>query len=122
MISKFNQFGNIDISSEAISSLVATIVSETYGVVGLSSNGILEDIGMLLKKNSNFKGIEVHFKDNALVIDIYVVVSFGIKIIEVTHELQKNIKYLLENQLEVKVKNVNIFVQGISDNHEKNKR
>ena len=47
-------------------------------------------------------------------INIYVIVSFGVRISEVVYEAQKKIKYVLENTLQQELGAVNVFVQGVA--------
>ena len=50
---------------------------------------------------------------DGLVIDLYIIVSFGIKISEVVQEAQKKVKYMLEKSLSEPIADVNVFVQGV---------
>ena len=45
--------------------------------------------------------------------DLYIVVSHGVKISEVVNEVQKKVKYVLEKTLEIEFDAVNIYVQGV---------
>ena len=52
-ISKSTQYGNIEISIDAIASLAGGVVTECYGVVGMASQKFLKDgIAELLKKEN----------------------------------------------------------------------
>lgn len=113
-ISKSTQFGNINISIEAIASLAGGVVSECYGVVGMASQKILKDgIAELLKKENYTKGVVVRQNEGKLELDLYIVVSHGVKISEVVHEAQKKVKYMLEKSLELDFNTINVFVQGV---------
>ena len=57
-ISKSTQYGNIEISIDAIASLAGGVVTECYGVVGMASQKFLKDgIAELLKKENYAKAI-----------------------------------------------------------------
>lgn len=113
-ISKSTQYGNINISIDAIASLAGGVVSECYGVVGMASQKFLKDgIAELLKKENYAKGVVVRKKEDALELDVYIVVSYGVKISEVVHEVQTRIKYVLEKSLELEFKKVNVYVQDV---------
>ena len=76
-ISKSTQYGNINISIDAIASLAGGVVSECYGVVGMASQKFLKDgIAELLKKENYAKGVVVRKKEDALELDVYIVVSY----------------------------------------------
>lgn len=113
-ISKSTQFGNINISIEAIASLAGGVVSECYGVVGMASQKAIQDgIAELLKKENYSKGVIVRETDGTLELDLYIVVCHGVKISEVVKEVQKKVKYVLEKSLELEFSAVNIYVQGV---------
>ena len=112
-ISKSTQFGNINISIEAIASLAGGVVSECYGVVGMASQKVLKDgLAELLKKENYSKGVVVRQNEGKLELDLYIIVSHGVKISEVVHEVQKKVKYMLEKSLELDFNVINVFVQG----------
>ena len=113
-ISKSTQFGNINISIEAIASLAGGVVSECYGVVGMASQKIVKDgIAELLKKENYAKGVVVRRNEGNLELDLYIIVSHGVKISEVVHEAQKKVKYMLEKSLELDFNTINIYVQDV---------
>lgn len=113
-ISKNTQYGTINITIDAIASLAGGVVSECYGVVGMASQKFVKDgIAELLKKENYSKGVVVKQKDNELQLDLYIIVSHGVKISEVVKEVQTRVKYVLEKTLELEFKKVNIFVQDV---------
>jgi uncharacterized alkaline shock family protein YloU len=114
-ISKSTQYGTINISIDAIASLAGGVVTECYGVVGMSSQKLLKDgIAELLRKENYSRGVVVRQnEDGDLELDLYIIVSHGVKISEVVREVQTRVKYMLEKSLELQFKKVNIFVQGV---------
>lgn len=113
-ISKSTQYGNINISIDAIASLAGGVVTECYGVVGMASQKFLKDgICELLKKENYAKGVVVRQKENVLELDLYIVVSHGVKISEVVREVQERVKYTLEKSLELDFNTVNVYVQDV---------
>lgn len=113
-ITKNTQYGNIKISIEAIASLAGGVVTECYGVVGMASQKFLKDgLAELLKKENYSKGVVVKDNDGILELDLYIIVSHGVKISEVVHEAQKKVKYILEKTLELDFNTINVFVQDV---------
>ena len=113
-VERKTNYGNISVSEDAIASLVGGVITECYGVVGMSSKQVLRDgWAELLKKENYAKGVVVRKDDNGLSIDLYIIVSFGVKISEVVQEAQKKVKYILETTLAQDVSAVNVFVQGV---------
>lgn len=113
-ISKSTQYGNINISIDAVASLAGGVVSECYGVVGMASQKLVKDgIAELLKKENYTKGIVVRQSEGLLELDLYIVVSHGLKISEIVREVQSRVKYVLESSLELEFYKVNVFIQDV---------
>ena len=113
-VEKKTNYGSISVSEEAVASLAGGVITESYGVVGMASKQILKDgWAELLKKENYTKGVVVRNGKAGLEIDLYIVVSFCVKISEVVTEAQKKVKYMLEKSLSQEVAQVNVFVQGV---------
>ena len=113
-IERVTGLGNINIAQEAIATLTGGVVSECYGVVGMASQKVFKDgIAELLKKENYAKGVVVRKGENGLELDLYIIISFGVKISEVVMEVQKKVKYVLEKTLELDDVLVNVYVQGV---------
>ncbi|MGN1388152.1 MAG: Asp23/Gls24 family envelope stress response protein, partial [Bulleidia sp.] len=97
-----------------VASLAGGVITECYGVVGMASRKLVRDgWAELLGKENYTKGVVVRRTDSGLEIDLYIIVSFGVKISEVVQEAQKKVKYVLEKSLSEEIAAVNVFVQGV---------
>lgn len=113
-VTKATQYGQINISAEAITKVVADAALECYGVVGLASKNALRDnIIVLLKMDNLAKGVVVAKERSGYAIDIYLVIAYGIKITEVLSEVQKKVRYVLERTFAVKFKKINVYAQSL---------
>ena len=111
-----NDYGKIDISNEVIASVVGGKAVESYGIVGMASRQQVRDgIAEILGHDNYAKGIKVREENGTIDVDMYIIVSYGVKISEVASNLQSTVKYTLE-KLNVKVNSINIFVQGVRVN------
>ena len=80
----------------------------------MASQKVLKDgLAELLKKENYSKGVVVRQNEGKLELDLYIIVSHGVKISEVVHEVQKKVKYMLEKSLELDFNVINVFVQGV---------
>lgn len=114
LVEKVTKYGSINIMPDAIATLVGGVVTESYGVVGMASRNLLKDgLYELLNKDNFSKGVSVKVQPEGLQIDIYIIVSLGIKISEVILEVQKNVKYTLEKTLQQEILTINVYVQGV---------
>ena len=108
--------GNIVISENVIATLAGSAVAECYGVVGMASKNLLKDgLFEILRRENYTKGIVVRDNGDYYDLDLYIVISYGIKISEVAGEVQKKVKYDLERNLDLKFNAINVFVQGMRE-------
>lgn len=115
MFEKESSLGSVNVSNDVVATIVGGAVTECYGVVGMASQKMLKDGWYELLKKENFsRGVVIESKETGIKVDLYVIIGYGMKISEVTYEIQKKVKYVLETTLDVEVDSVNVFVQGIS--------
>lgn len=109
-----NQFGQIDIATDVISSIAGGAAAECYGIVGMASkNQIKDGLTEILRKENFSKGVIVRQDEEGIHIDMYVIVSYGTKISEVAHIVQQRVKYTLEKTAGIEARSINIFVHGV---------
>lgn len=114
-VSITNNFGQIDISLDVISKIVGGAAMDCYGIVGMASKNQLKDgFTELLKKDNLSRGIVVRFdEEQNLLIDMYIIVSYGTRISEVAGNVQTKVKASLNEMLGLNAASINIFVQGV---------
>lgn len=114
MIVKNNTLGDIHISHDVIATVTGGAATECYGVVGMASQKKLKDgFYELLGRENYARGISVTDGDTGLILDLYIIVGYGVKITEVIIEVQKKVQYVVESTIDVNIESVNVFVQGI---------
>lgn len=113
-INKKTSLGQINISDNAIAILAGTTVNECYGVVGMiSKNYLVDGYSALLKKENYSKGVVIKNDKEGIKVDVYIVISYGVKVSEVVAQLQERVKYALEKTLNMDIASVNVHVEGI---------
>lgn len=116
-LNKNSDYGNIQITDNAVAVLVGTAVSECYGVVGVTSKRIrdyIKDYSFeILKKENYTKGVIVSNKKNQITIDLHLILAYDVKISQVVLEVQKRVKYTVEKALNMDVVAVNVHIEGI---------
>ncbi|MFC3790816.1 Asp23/Gls24 family envelope stress response protein [Paenibacillus sp. GCM10012307] len=109
-----NESGNIYIADEVISVIAGSAAMECYGLVGMASRKQLKDgISELLGRENLSRGVEIRRENELLHIDLYIIVSYGIKISEVAHNIQSKVKYVLNEVVGIRADHVHVFVQGV---------
>ena len=88
----------------------------TFAKKRMKSVSLISDICSFIKKDSMAgKGVNVRVKDNRLVIDVHVSVTFGTNISAVTASLKHKVRYAVEEATGAEVDSVNIFVDNITE-------
>ncbi len=105
--------GKIEVSPQAIATIAGRAVSECYGVVGIAGKRLHNGTAELLPADRYQQGIEVHFANGQIIIDLYVVLEYGLRISEIAHNIMSNVKFAVEKMLGVPVVQVNVNVQGL---------
>ncbi len=105
--------GRIEVSQQVVASIAGHAASENYGVVAMAARGLRDGIAERLQRENLHRGVEVKVDADGIDIDLYVVVEYGVRITEVSHSLQDAVKYQVEKALGMRVKTVDVNVQGI---------
>lgn len=105
--------GSVTYASEVIATIAGLAASEIEGLSQMAgSSGIGE---IFSGKKNPTKGVKVDLKDAEKVVSVNLnlVINFGVKIQETAWKIQENVKKTIEDMTDLKVTEVNIFVQGI---------
>lgn len=105
----------IKISNEVIASIAGKAVSEVPGVYGMAG-GIAE---VFKGKKNLAKGIKVETEEKETKIDVNIIVEYGVRIPDIAFEIQNRVKKAVETMTGLVVVSVNIHVQGINTDDNK---
>lgn len=108
-----NELGKITISTEVAETLAGIAALESYGLVGMVAQDFQSNISSLLGIENVRKGVKVAEEEEGLVVDVYVIIAYGMPIAEVSMRVMQNVKYALENNAQIPVKRVNVVVKGV---------
>ena len=105
---------NLTISEDVIGIIAGLAAAEVDGVSGMTL-GFVDGINQILGSNKKYsKGVKVELEGNDVVIDLFVIVKYGVKIPDVAFSIQNSVKGSVETMTGLKVKAVNINVQGVT--------
>jgi uncharacterized alkaline shock family protein YloU len=104
--------GDIQISKQAIATIAFQAVQRSYGVVGLASKNIADELAHALVKDPTH-GIDVEYKNQEINIDIFIIIEYGTRIKSVAASVANTVRYQVERSLGVPVNEINIHVQGL---------
>ena len=105
--------GKIEVLPNAIHSIAVQAVYECYGVVGIASPRLRNGQAVLLTDEQSNQGVEVRLVNDQIILEVYVVLEYGLRISEIAHNIMSSVKYSTEKMLGVPVAQVNVNVQGL---------
>ena len=105
--------GKITIDDNVIANIAGISAMENYGIVGMASKNAADGLIELLKSDYLTKGIKVSTKDDVLVIDLHVVLEYGVRISVVAENIIDRVKFSVEKHTGLTVGKINGNVQGI---------
>jgi uncharacterized alkaline shock family protein YloU len=105
--------GKIEVLPNAIHTIVVQATSVCYGVLGIASPHLRNGQAILLPPQQSNQGVRVQVVNEQLIIDVYVVLEYGLRISEIAHNIMSNVKFSTEKMLGVPIAQVNVNVQGL---------
>ncbi len=105
--------GRIEVLPHAIHTIAARAVSESYGVVGIAAPRLRNGEAILLPPERSGEGIQVRIASGRLIIEVYVVLEYGLRMSEIAHNIMSSVKFSVEKMLGVPVQQVNVNIQGL---------
>ena len=108
-----NDIGTISITEDVMLKVVGYAALECYGIVAMSSKRAKDGFVEWLGKENLTKGVQVNITDAGIDIDLFIIVEYGISIVEVCNIIKSQVCYKIENMTGAKVRRVNISVEGI---------
>jgi len=111
--------GEINVTKETIGSIVSLNLSDVKGVVG-SRKSIIKEITDMLRGDTSENEIEkasrtikVEIKDNEPLINLYIIIKYGVRIPNIAWDIQSRVKEGLMEKLGTDINEIDIHVQGI---------
>jgi uncharacterized alkaline shock family protein YloU len=107
--------GRVEVLPGVVAAIAGHAATTCYGVMGMATRGLRDGVATLLRRDSAHRGVEVREVEAGLAIDVYVVVQYGTRIMEVAHNLQEAVRFAVERSVRVPVAEVNVTVQGVHE-------
>lgn len=107
------QIGEVLIDNDVLAKYAGSSAVECFGVVGMASVNMKDGLVKLLKRESLSHGVNITIEDNKIIIDLHIVVSYGVSISAVAENLISNVKYKVEEFTGMEVVKINIYVEGV---------
>jgi len=111
--------GEINITKETIENIVGLNLADVKGVVG-SRKTIMKEITDMLKGDTDENEltvsphtIKVEIKNNKPLINLYIIIKYGVRIPDIAWDIQSRVKESLMKKLNTDINEIDIHVQGI---------
>jgi uncharacterized alkaline shock family protein YloU len=106
------KYGNISISFHAIATIAYQAALKSYGVVGMANENIVHGFARLFSKEKQ-SGVIVNYENDALYLNLFIVIEYGTRIATVTKSVANTVKFNVEKLVGVPVTEVNVHVRGL---------
>lgn len=106
--------GSIKIAPEVVATIAGIATNEVAGVAGMCGGIVGGIAGMLGSKKNASKGVRVEIHEDTAVIDLSIMVDFGVRIPELSWEIQENVKNNVETMTGLEVTAVNVHIDAVS--------
>ena len=107
--------GTIAISDDLLASCIADTVLKADGVTDLEEVvGTAYQIPLIDGAVASARGVRVERKPDKTVIDLYVIVRYGVKIPQLAWDLQQSVQERFNSITGEKAEEINIHVRGVS--------
>ncbi len=111
-VSENSSLGKVEISPGVIEVITGIAASEVEGLFEMRGNFATDVVERFGKKSHN-KGVKVELTEAGIVIDLYVVLNFGVSIPQVAQEIQTNIRQNIRNMTELEISEIHVHVVGM---------
>ena len=111
-----NHNGTINITETVFANIVGNVANSCYGVVGMAAKSAGDGIVSLLKKDHYEKGVKIIPDGDGVIVEMHIVVLYGVNLPAVTRSISKEVKYMVEQMTGFTVKKVNICIDGMKAN------
>ena len=114
MATIINELGKITFSEDLLTSIAGYAAVENYGIVGMNAKRPSDALSALFDRDNTKKGVKVtEVNGTTIDVDLYVILEYGISARAVAENATSNVRYRVESMTGLKVRAVNIHVEGI---------
>lgn len=118
MIQLKNHNGEINVSGNVFATIVGSVINNCFGVVGMANASAKDGLVSLLKKENYSKGVKVSAEGESLVLEVHIIVSYGINLPAISKSIINETKYAVEQKTGFHVKKVNVCIDAMKTNGE----
>jgi uncharacterized alkaline shock family protein YloU len=106
-------YGKIEITSEALAAIAGAAAVRCFGIVGMVPRGLRQGVSEILGGDAISRGVEVKKDGSDVIIDLYVVMAYGVNIAQVAQNVMETVRYEIEKMTGLRPVEINVNVTGI---------
>lgn len=107
--SEQNSLGTIRYNEDVIRTMVNMALSHVEGISGTEGRGS----GNILGRKNNSHILKVNVEGQSAVIDLSIIVEYGLLLRDVAQKVQQKVKETIETMTDLQVEAVNVTVAGL---------
>lgn len=116
MLAYETRLGKIDVSENYLSKIIGNAVTSCFGVVGMKASGSKQKIKGVVSKDSPINtGIKVSGNAEGAVVEIHIVVTYGMNISAIAASITEKVKYVVKEATAINVDKVIVKVDDIKE-------
>ncbi len=112
-----NHLGNIEINDNYFSDLIGHTVTSCFGVAGMANSGASQGLRSFFFRGRNYldQGVQVKSAGTDLLIDLHIIVTYGVNISAIVDSIVNKVRYTVEQATGLAVHKVNVYVDGMTE-------
>ena len=107
------ELGLVTVNDEVIVRVAGYAALDCYGIVGMAAKRSTDGIVQLMGRENLGRGVRIQAMDDSVIVDLYIIVEYGISISAVAAAIIETVKYKVEHLTGVAVGRVNVCVEDI---------
>lgn len=108
-----SEYGQVSIDNNVVASIAGAVANKCYGVVGMAAKNRKDGIVDLLKLENMSKGIKITGEDGGIVVEMHIMVEYGVNIKAICDSIVHNVEYTIEKNVGLKVNRVDVIVESV---------
>ena len=106
--------GETILTNDFFTQLIGESIKSCYGVLGMANATAADSLlDRFFDDDRAGKGVTVREENGMLVIDLHIVVMYGLNIYTIINGIKERVTYMVENTTNLKVSKINIYIDDI---------
>ena len=106
--------GEISISDAVFTNITGNAATNCFGVKGMAFRSMTDGLVHLLRREAMSKGVSITYHDdNAISIELHIVVENGVNIPAVCRSIMNEVRYVVQKNTGVEVRAVDVCVDSM---------